>query len=41
MGSCNRVTGVCKCRLGYSGPACELRDCERDPQTCELNEYGE
>jgi hypothetical protein len=30
MGRCDRSSGVCKCREGYSGPACDIRDCHRD-----------
>lgn len=30
MGECNKGTGICKCREGYSGPACDIRDCDRD-----------
>ncbi|KAJ1431229.1 hypothetical protein B484DRAFT_395569 [Ochromonadaceae sp. CCMP2298] len=34
MGLCDKLTGVCKCRPGYSGPACDIRDCERDKNSC-------
>lgn len=28
-GICNRDTGICKCREGFSGPACERAECPR------------
>lgn len=27
MGSCNRYTGICKCRSGFGGPACDKMIC--------------
>ena len=27
MGLCNRVTGICTCRTGFSGNACERQIC--------------
>lgn len=27
MGMCDRSTGTCSCKLGYSGSACQYRDC--------------
>jgi hypothetical protein len=35
MGRCDRASGVCKCRDGYSGPACDIRDCYRD-KNCKI-----
>ena len=33
MGTCDRSTGLCTCRLGFIGPACEIKDCDRDKIT--------
>jgi hypothetical protein len=30
MGLCNRRTGECVCRVGFTGDACQYRDCPRD-----------
>lgn len=35
MGICDRTTGVCSCQIGFSGAACERKDC---PNQC--NNYG-
>jgi hypothetical protein len=31
MGICDRSTGKCTCRTGFTGLACEVFDCPRDP----------
>ena len=31
MGICDRSTGTCTCRFGFTGLACEVFDCPRDP----------
>ena len=33
MGSCDRSVGKCACRWGFTGLACEVFDCPRDPFT--------
>lgn len=33
MGKCNRKNGVCVCKKGYSGNACQYYDCPRDEIT--------
>lgn len=33
MGHCDRMTGICHCRNGYSGTACEYLDCPYDSTT--------
>ena len=33
MGSCDRSSGKCTCRWGFTGLACEVFDCPRDPFT--------
>jgi hypothetical protein len=33
MGICHKRSGVCNCRDGYSGAACDVMDCPRDPKT--------
>ena len=35
MGVCDRANGLCKCSDGFSGPACEIKDCVRDSTTGE------
>jgi len=35
MGMCDRTTGLCACRDGYIGAACDIRDCDRDKTTFE------
>jgi hypothetical protein len=32
MGNCNRATGQCECRFGFSGPACDAMSCPMGPQ---------
>jgi hypothetical protein len=32
-GTCDRRTGYCICRSGFTGPACEIKDCPRDSST--------
>ena len=33
MGICDRMTGMCHCRPGFVGPACNILDCDRDSAT--------
>lgn len=35
MGICDRTTGICACNVGFSGTACERKDC---PNSC--NNFG-
>ena len=35
MGNCDRTSGLCICREGFTGPACEYKDCPRHPDTGE------
>ncbi len=35
MGSCDRATGLCVCRPGFVGAACDKKDCIRDGSTGE------
>ena len=30
MGICDRSSGTCACRLGFTGAACQFLDCPRD-----------
>lgn len=33
MGSCDSASGICNCRAGFSGIACQRFDCVRDDGT--------
>eukprot|EP00501_MAST-03F_sp_TOSAG23-6_P001988 GSMAST32.ASY1.ANO1.2073.1 assembled CDS len=40
MGFCDQMTGICRCRPGFSGWACERMDCPKDKQHRDCNGHG-
>jgi hypothetical protein len=40
MGTCDRATGTCKCRDGFTGSACDVHDCPRDSDGSPCSGHG-
>ncbi len=40
MGTCDRSTGTCECRDGFTGAACEVHDCPRDSDGSPCSGHG-
>ena len=40
MGTCDRATGICKCRDGFTGSACDVYDCPRDSDGSPCSGHG-
>ncbi len=36
MGLCDRTTGLCTCKQGFLGAACDIRDCVRSTTTGDI-----